>query len=449
MTTVTLTGLRVEHRGDSTVSTGETQLMITVPSRDTTFSYSITGIEDDLPVLELDGAMPQILLDWQSLNALEETSDVTASIVSVTWGGNRSTVLVLDIETGPNSDSLHIFTLAGDPIPTDLTVSEWNRLDDSISAIGAATGDFAAGNSIRWSSLNPESITEDDEMIGTVGRDRLSGGVGDDYFYSSQGNDTYLGGTGYDQVTFQHDPNGVIANLATGRAVDGWGNRDVLSSIEMLRGSNHADRLTGNSGDNIIRGLAGADTLDGGKGRDQVRYDRDSRHEGGENGVTVNLGKGFAIDGFGDRDTLRSFESARGSDFNDRLTGTRSANTLEGELGNDRLSGLSGNDSLDGGDGNDTLEGGAGNDTLRGNIGEDLFIFRGSFGDDVITGFGFESRIEKISLAGVSTITSFRDLKRNHLTEENGDTVINDGRGNTITLIGIEISDLSAGDFLF
>lgn len=449
MTTITLTGLRVGHIDGDSVSTGESQLMITIPSRKATFSYSITGFDENLPVIELDKAMPQILLDWQPLGDLENDYDLTASIAAVTWGGKKSTVLVLNLETGPASDSSYIFTLDGAPVPTGLSVSEWEALDDSITAVGRATGTLAAGKTIRWTSLDRDSITEDDEIIGTTGRDRLSGGGGDDYFYSSKGNDTYLGGAGYDQVTFDQDPAGVIASLATGRATDGWGNKDVLKSIEMLRGSNHADKLTGDDGDNIIRGLGGADTLDGGKGYDQVRYDRDNRHTGGDNGVTVNLGKGFAIDGFGDRDTIRNFDAARGSDLNDRLTGSRRADTLEGENGNDRLVGLGGRDSLDGGDGNDTLDGGAGNDTLRGNTGEDLFIFRGNFGDDVITGFGFESKVEKISLAGVSSITSFRDLSRNHLSEVDGNAVISDGKGNTITLIGVEKADLSAGDFLF
>ncbi|MAU95182.1 MAG: hypothetical protein CMP81_04715, partial [Fulvimarina sp.] len=55
---------------------------------------------------------------------------------------------------------------------------------------------------------------------------------------------------------------------------------------------------------------------------------------------------------------------------------------------------------------------------------------------------------EKIDLSAVTAITSFADLAANHLTQVGGNAVITDGF-NTITLNGVNIADLDAGDFIF
>lgn len=68
-----------------------------------------------------------------------------------------------------------------------------------------------------------------------------------------------------------------------------------------------------------------------------------------------------------------------GSDFNDTLTGGKTADTIIGGLGND---------SLTGGDGNDTIIGGLGNDSLTGGNQADRFIFNNfNEGVDTITDF--------------------------------------------------------------
>ena len=116
------------------------------------------------------------------------------------------------------------FVLDGAPLPTINTVADWNNFDDSITAIGAATGPFAPGQSIRWTELDGHSLTEDDELYGTNGKDVLSGGKGDDYFVSSKGADTYKGGKGYDQVAFHiNDPAGVTVELCGRLAGDPTG----------------------------------------------------------------------------------------------------------------------------------------------------------------------------------------------------------------------------------
>lgn len=447
MTTITLDGLWVDHVDDSASAVGSVRTSLVMPSKTSTFSYSVSGFVEGIPIAEITDDLMQVTLDGQ---LLENYGEFEASVLRASWSGGITTVLALAWDTGNNSSTDVFFVLDGTPLPEINTVADWNAFDDSLGGVTVATGAFAPGQNILWTELDNHTLTEDDEFIGTAGDDTFDGGKGDDYFISSDGSDTYKGGKGYDQVAFHiFDPAGVTANLAKGTATDGWGNTDTLISIEMLRGSNFDDTLIGNGGANVIRGLGGDDILNGGKGRDEVRYDRDANY-GGTAGVTVNLKAGKATDGFGDTDTLRNFEDVRGSDRADRITGNNGRNELEGEGGNDKLFGLAGNDTLWGGAGKDRLEGGNGNDHLYGGGGGDKFIFKGkNFGDDVIHGFQTKGKVEKIDLSGVGPIKGFKDLMNNHVSDVNGDALIEDGLGNSIRLIDVSMDDLSANDFLF
>ena len=116
-------------------------------------------------------------------------------------------------------------------------------------------------------------------LAGTNGADSLTGGAGDEFFRGNGGADTIDGGAGNDWVIYNNSANGVDVNLATGLAVDGWngangllalGGTDRLVNIENVEGSNYADKLTGNDGDNVFKGLSGDDTIDGGLGKDTL-----------------------------------------------------------------------------------------------------------------------------------------------------------------------------------
>src|SRR5690606_11716333 len=96
---------------------------------------------------------------------------------------------------------------------------------------------------------------------------------------------------------------GVNVNLVTGVATDTFGFTDTLIRIDDVRATRFVDVLLGNDKENAFWGLAGADTINGGGGIDRVHY-REDYINGGTRGVTVHLGEGYAIDGYGDRDTL-------------------------------------------------------------------------------------------------------------------------------------------------
>jgi Ca2+-binding RTX toxin-like protein len=110
------------------------------------------------------------------------------------------------------------------------------------------------------------------------------------------------------------------------------------------------------------------------------------------------------------------------------------------------LIGNSGGNALSGGAGKDVLDGRAGNDTLTGGTGADVFIFVKGGGRDVVTDFG--PGADRVDLSGISDITSFADLVKNHAVDVGNDVVIRAGT-DMLTLKHVDLSDLSKADFLF
>ncbi|MEM9550401.1 MAG: calcium-binding protein [Pseudomonadota bacterium] len=152
----------------------------------------------------------------------------------------------------------------------------------------------------------------------------------------------------------------IAENTAPPRIV-GTAEGDLLTGTavgEIIQGFRGADEILGIGGDDTIAGGDGADTLDGGEGDDVVSYVR-SRE-----GVTIDLGAGVATGGHAEGDVLSGFESVRGSEFDDILTGDAADNRLIGRAGDDTLNGGDGNDILNGGRGADLMVGGDGFDRV-------------------------------------------------------------------------------------
>ncbi|WP_299850104.1 spondin domain-containing protein [uncultured Roseovarius sp.] len=115
-----------------------------------------------------------------------------------------------------------------------------------------------------------------DLLAGRGGDDVLEGGQGDDVLRGGGGNDSVDGGDGIDTVDFSDIGVGVNVNLKTGNAsydVNGITVQDQIKNVENITGSAQADRLIGDSGDNLIAGGAGDDVILGGAGNDILRGD--------------------------------------------------------------------------------------------------------------------------------------------------------------------------------
>ncbi|GAA5181126.1 hypothetical protein GCM10025771_27280 [Niveibacterium umoris] len=302
-------------------------------------------------------------------------------------------------------------------------------------------------------------------VFARAGNDTLIGGANGMTFFAGSGADSIIGGAGRDNVSYFDDTfdargaitHGINANLTWGWVVDGWGDKDTVSGIEDVTGSQRNDWIVGNAQDNqldggdgndYLRGGAGNDLLIGGAGIDRVSY------FSAPAAIVVNLATGIATDGLGGTDTLDGIENVTGSNFagaGDSITGDANDNVISGNGGSDTLDGGAGRDTAsfgfatsgataslktgtaaddgtgtsdvlfnfenlegsqyndvlegDAGDnvlsglgGADTLIGGGGNDTLLGGVGSDVAVFSGNKSDyRVLTGAN-----------GVTTVTDLR-----------------------------------------
>ena len=201
-------------------------------------------------------------------------------------------------------------------------------------------------------------------IYGSSGSDLLRGSERPiEYFLGGPGNDTVDGRGGIDIVDYYSASRAVTIILAPvgsptivsddGTGAVGFGGTDTLLNVEYFYGSPFADILTGNAGDNRLRGRSGNDTLDGGAGFDMADYRNSSVS------VNITLSDSGTItnvaDGQGGFDTLISIEALRGSlTAADNLGGNSQANLLDGMDGDDNLAGWGGNDTLNGGLGFDS-----------------------------------------------------------------------------------------------
>ncbi|WP_088285346.1 calcium-binding protein [Ideonella sp. A 288] len=286
-------------------------------------------------------------------------------------------------------------------------------------------------------------------------------------FRGGGGDDTIDGGQGYDIADYRSSTQAVVVVLNDtnpGSASDGvigangLIGTDVLLRIEAARGSDFNDTLTGSDTAPLegFDGRGGNDSMDGNGGIDVVSY-RNSPA-----GVNVNLATGTAADGFGGTDTLIDIEWARGSrDFNDTITGSAAANTLEGFAGNDSLAGGAGIDRLEPGTGNDTVDGGT--DAPAGAEGDTLVVL-GAFAaytltrpnatDLVLVNPATQEaitarNIEFIAFTDgtkpiVDVINAAADSGDDSLTGDAGNNLI-DGLGGNDTLVGLGGHDTLIG----
>lgn len=164
------------------------------------------------------------------------------------------------------------------------------------------------------------------------------------------------------------------------------------------------------------------------------------------------------VDGNGGADSIHTGKGddvAIGGAGNDDIVGGAGDDTLLGEAGRDMIRGGQGNDMIDGGRGSDRLydnfgddyvKGGQGNDLIFSGGGNDVFVFENGDGNDRIV--NFRDGYDMIDLSGYDGIDSFADLQGN-IVSNGPRTLISLDAGDSITLFGVDISQLDAGDFIF
>ena len=260
-------------------------------------------------------------------------------------------------------------------------------------------------------------------ISGRDGNDRIWGSGGDDVLEGGPGADQLDGDAGMDWVSYRGSDAAVTVNLADSTVSGGHAEGDVLTEIENVIGSDHADVLTGNDGANRFEGGAGADQLNGGDNNDWVSY------EGSNEGVTVDLAEDTYEGGHAQGDVISNIENVTGSGHADVLKGDGNANRLEGGPGNDELDGAGGADTLQGGAGDDLLYGSAGADSLGGGDGFDVLSYANS--NEGVT-INLEEGTVTGGYAQGDVITGIEHI----IGSAHGDILTGDGAANTLHGIG-------------
>ena len=148
--------------------------------------------------------------------------------------------------------------------------------------------------------------------------------------------------------------------------------------------------------------------------------------------------------------SIANIENVTGGSGNDTLLGNDADNDLLGGAngGADTLNGRGGADNLAGGSGNDILIGGAGNDTMNGGNNLDTFAFAAGFGADTITGFDSNpvggQDVLDISALGITAATFAANVS---IAQQGASVVVTIG-GDTITLLGQSLANVTIADFL-
>ncbi len=198
--------------------------------------------------------------------------------------------------------------------------------------------------------------------------------------------------------------------------------KSMFAKADTVIGSAYADKLYTYDGNDVITPGGGADSIDGGDGRDRIVFVGPETVQvtlAGSSVVYVSL-NGVATD------RVRNVEDVTGGDGNDTITGDGLANRLYGGAGDDLLSGAGGKDTISGGAGNDTIIGGSSGDSLSGDSGHDL-IMGGTGGDKIDGGSGNDT-----ILGGSSGDKLYGKSGNDSIQGDSGSDLIDGGSGNDL-----------------
>ncbi len=339
---------------------------------------------------------------------------------------------------------------------------------------GAAGNDHITGNdgdNLLAAGLGDDVVNAgggNDIVFDGLGADVINLGEGDDHLNVGGGQDSYDGGEGQDLISYHDSAGGIVVDLAANTIDGSWATNDEIrnfesvigsdTGVDVIYGTNGANVLQGGGGDDLLSGRDGDDVLYGGRGNDRI-FDGAGNDlvtlGDGDDYVRVGTGSNEFFGGDGD-DYISYFDSHGGVSL-DLALNTASGGLAEDDIisgfesasgsgqGADILRGTDGVNDLRSYGGDDILEGRGGDDILTGGSGADQFIFSDGFGDDIIR--DFEAGQDRLDFSNLSDFTDAADVLAS--ATQLGNSVVIQAGDNSVTLQGVELSELNENDFVF
>ncbi len=375
-------------------------------------------------------------------------------------GGGGSNTLRLTTTGG----TFNLANAADQSTGDSLTLTNIQNIDAStLSAAQAITVMGSSGANVITGGAGNDTID------GNGGADGIDGGLGNDTI-AVHGSEVMVdGGAGTDMLVLSLGTTVTAVDLSLVGTDQTTGDTGIVSNFESVNAGAVTTNLSitatalGNniisgSGNDVIDGAGGADTIDAGAGNDTVNtYGSETSIDGGAGSNTLvlrALGGLTAIDfsvaagsdqTVGDTVTVTNFHNVDATVAATALTitGSTAANTINSGSGNDTIDGRGGADTINGGAGNDTisyhgtevtLDGGAGVDTVTiTNLGAitsiDLGAVDQTIGDSVNVG-----NFESVNLGTITAnLTVHGSSAANGIYTGSGNDMI-DGRGGNDTI---------------
>ncbi|HCW68967.1 MAG TPA: hypothetical protein DHR80_17555, partial [Thalassospira lucentensis] len=269
----------------------------------------------------------------------------TPTLETSNASGNEDSAIALDIDAGL-TDSSEVLTVTISGVPDGATLSAgtdngdgtWTLSSGDLKGLtitpadeywgsfdlGVAATSTDGTDSQSVSSVITVDVASDgrETIIGSDGKDNITGGKTDDYIDGSRdhdsiasgaGNDTVYGGDGHDTIDAGAGDDSVFGGTGHDTIIGGEGD-------DYLDGGSGEDIITGGAGDDTLDGGSGNDTLDGGDGTDVLSGGSWDDTLIGSGGDTLDGGSGDdvldytiepesgqigLVDGSGDTDTLK------------------------------------------------------------------------------------------------------------------------------------------------
>lgn len=360
---------------------------------------------------------------------------------------------------------------AGSLSPTDLQVLQvlgWNgdpfnpapeayatSLTDTshpfgqLAAGGSATGSLNAAGAHEWFQVTLQAGQT--YTINETGHHGGGGSLGDPYLrlHDFAGdllvqNDDINGGDNPDSRLAFTAPASGTYYVDAGAYLDAYAGTYTLG----LATGGSAPQDIGTAGNDVLIGVSGGDSIEGGAGNDTITGATGSNVlHGGQGADSITGGAGFnQINGNRGADTIvgrsQSGDWLLGGQGNDVIdaSGSTGRNFVNGNLGADTITGGSGADTLLGGQGDDVIHAGSGaafisgdlgNNTLYGGAGQDTF--HAGKGHDQVSGWHAGDRVQvDVGVAWTPT-------------QAGADVHIALSNGGEMDLLNVQLSSLQAG----